>query len=128
MNTAEEKESGLMSYIDKDTKISPLALLQLANMPENLEEFNSETSYGEPQHFMSLPNLRSLEIVHEESGLDEKEQYYSWRIHCSDEEFDADKFRGTMGIIDERTSDTYDAKTIIENLEWANKVAMMEVA
>ena len=128
MNTAEETEIGLIDYVfnDKEAldKASMLEILQLVKMPKTLDEFNSETSYGEPQHFIPLPNLRNLEIVHEESGLDEKEQYFSWRVHCSEEEFENDKFRGTMGIIDQTTSDTYDAKTIVETLGWANRVAM----
>lgn len=70
---------------------------------ENL--VNSETSYGEPQAWIYLEySDRSIEITHEEYGLDESEYYYSLRLHCSDDDFDNDKYHSTMGIIYEYSS------------------------
>lgn len=38
-------------------------------IPPDPNEFNSETGFGELQHWMSLPYDRSLEIVYEETGM-----------------------------------------------------------
>lgn len=66
-------------------------------------ESNDETALGEPSLTLYLPNDTSIEITHEEDGLKE-EQYFSVRHHCSNEDFDNDTYRGTMGVIAEGTS------------------------
>lgn len=85
-------------------------------------EFNSETGFGEPQHWMSLPYDRGLEIVYEETGDDNR--YYSWRVHCNGEEYDNDDFHSTMGVIDTNTSDDLDFNTRMAKLNWAIEVAL----
>ena len=67
---------------------------------ENFKEtFNDETSLGEPQHWIYLKSGRSLEITHEEDGLSENKQYFSIRLHCSEEEFDNGEYNSTVGVI-----------------------------
>lgn len=90
-------------------------------IPSDPNEFNSETGFGEPQHWMTLPYDRSLEIVYEETGDDKR--YYSWRVHCNETEFDNDDFHGTMGVMDMNFSDDLEFDTIMNKLSWAIKVA-----
>ena len=67
---------------------------------ENFKEtFNDETPLGEPQHWVYLKSGRSLEVTHEEDGLPENEQYFSIRLHCSEEEFDNGEYSNTIGVI-----------------------------
>ena len=67
---------------------------------ENFKEtFNDETPLGEPQHWIYLKSGRSLEVTHEEDGLPENEQYFSIRLHCSEEEFDNGEYSSTVGVI-----------------------------
>ena len=63
-----------------------------------VEEENC-TSYGEPQAWIYLDNGRSIEIIHEEEGLDSNEQYFSVRLHCTEEEFDNQHFDREIGVI-----------------------------
>ena len=74
---------------------------------ENFKEtFNDETPLGEPQHWIYLKSGRSLEITHEEDGLPENEQYFSIRLHCSEEEFDNGEYSSTIGVITTLTATT----------------------
>lgn len=67
---------------------------------ENFKEtFNDETPLGEPQHWIYLKSGRSIEVTHEEDGLLENEQYFSIRLHCSNEEFDNEEYSNTVGVI-----------------------------
>ena len=67
---------------------------------ENFKEtFNDETPLGEPQHWIYLKSGRSIEVTHEEDGLPENEQYFSIRLHCSEEEFDNGEYSNTVGVI-----------------------------
>ena len=67
---------------------------------ENFKEtFNDETALGEPQHWIYLKSGRSLEVTHEEDGLPENEQYFSIRLHCSEEEFYNGEYSNTVGVI-----------------------------
>ena len=67
---------------------------------ENFKEtFNDETPLGEPQHWIYLKSGRSIEVTHEEDGLPENEQYFSIRLHCSNEEFDNGEYSSTVGVI-----------------------------
>lgn len=67
---------------------------------ENFKEtFNDETPLGEPQHWIYLKSGRSIEVTHEEDGLSENEQYFSIRLHCSEEEFDNGEYSNTVGVI-----------------------------
>ena len=74
---------------------------------ENFKEtFNDETPLGEPQHWIYLKSGRSLEITHEEDGLPKNEQYFSIRLHCSEEEFDNGDYYKTCGVITTLTATT----------------------
>ena len=67
---------------------------------ENFKEtFNDETPLGEPQHWIYLKSGRSLEITHEENGMPASKQYFSIRLHCSEEEFDNGEYSSTVGVI-----------------------------
>lgn len=61
----------------------------------------SETEYGEPQGWIYLNDDTSLEITHEEYGLDLKDQYFSLRLHCSESDFENDVYHKTMGVIEQ---------------------------
>ena len=74
---------------------------------ENFKEtFNDETPLGEPQHWIYLKSGRSIEVTHEEDGLSENEQYFSIRLHCSEEEFDNGDYYKTCGVITTLTAIT----------------------
>lgn len=90
-------------------------------IPSEPNEFNSETGFGEPQHWMTLPYDRSLEIVYEDTGDDKR--YYSWRVHCNESEFQNDDFHSTMGVMDENVSEDICFDTRVAKLTWAIKIA-----
>ena len=74
---------------------------------ENFKEtFNDETSLGEPQHWIYLKSGRSLEVTHEEYGLSEDKQFFSIRLHSTDEEFDNGEYSSTIGVITTLTATT----------------------
>lgn len=58
------------------------------------------TEYGEPQVWYALANGRSIEVTKEMEMLPVSRYFYSARSHCSEEEFDADDFHATLGVID----------------------------
>ena len=62
--------------------------------------WNSETEYGEPQHWHYLPDGTSIEVCLEQEGLPESGWYYTMRQHCSEEDFENETYRGTCGIIE----------------------------
>lgn len=64
-------------------------------------DFSDETSLGEPQAWVYLDSGESIEITHEEDGLDVSDMYYSVRLHCSEEDFEKDLYHKTMGVIQE---------------------------
>lgn len=71
------------------------------------EQFEGEWDYtecGEPRAWVYLPNGRTIEVTHEEEGLDTKDQYFSVRLHCTDKEFDNMSFDTYAGVIDYCTS------------------------
>ena len=74
-------------------------MLTIKDVENFKETFNDETDFGEPQHWIYLKSGRSLEITHEEYGLSENEQYFSIRLHCSEEEFDNMDYYKTCGVI-----------------------------
>ena len=85
---------------------------------ENFKEtFNDETPLGEPQHWIYLKSGRSLEVTHEEDGLPENEQYFSIRLHCSEEEFDNGEYSNTVGVIT-----TLVASTAQDTLNFINAI------
>ena len=74
-------------------------MLTIKDVENFKETFNEETPLGEPQHWIYLKSGRSIEITHEEYGLPENEQFFSIRLHCSDEEFDNGEYSSTVGVI-----------------------------
>lgn len=76
--------------------------------------FDWETEYGEPQAWIYLKNGTSIEVTHEENGLKPEEQYFSARIHCSDEDFENDVYHSTMGIIDQCSGSAESVTKLIE--------------
>ena len=85
---------------------------------ENFKEtFNDETPLGEPQHWIYLKSGRSIEVTHEEDGLPENEQYFSIRLHCSNEEFDNGEYSSTIGVIT-----TLIATTALDTLNCINAI------
>ena len=74
-------------------------MLTIKDIENFKETFNDETDFGEPQHWIYLKSGRSLEVTHEEYGLSENEQYFSIRLHCSEDDFDNMDYYKTCGII-----------------------------
>ena len=74
-------------------------MLTIKDIENFKETFNDETPLGEPQHWIYLKSGRSLEVTHEEDGLSENKQYFSIRLHCSEEEFDNGEYNNTVGVI-----------------------------
>lgn len=64
-------------------------------------EWNSETEYGEPQAWYYLKDGTTIEVCHEEYGIERDKQFYSLRRHCSEEDFENDVYRDTCGVIEE---------------------------
>lgn len=77
---------------------------------------NSETCYGEPQAWIDLDNGRCIEATHEEYGLDEDEQYYSVRVHCSDDEYYNGLYHSTVGIISQYFGDEKETISLLNKL------------
>lgn len=50
-------------------------------------------------------------------GLEEKDYFYSIRLHCSEEEFDNDDFKSTCGVIEMYCTDKADEKEMVELVE-----------
>ena len=95
-------------------------MLTIKDIENFKETFNDETDFGEPQHWIYLKSGRSLEVTHEEDGLSENEQYFSIRLHCSDEEFDNGEYSNTVGVIT-----TLVASTAQDTLNCINTIMRM---
>ena len=96
---------------------SPVELDDILNdIKEQFENEQDYTEYGEPRAWVYLPNGRTIEVTHEEEGLDTKDQYFSVRLHCTDKEFDNMSFDTYTGVIDyctsHRTSNVLDVSFI----------------
>ena len=81
-------------------------MLTIKDIENFKETFSDETPLGEPQHWIYLKSGRSIEVTHEEDGLPENEQYFSIRLHCSEEEFDNGEYSSTIGVITTLTATT----------------------
>lgn len=98
--------------------------VEIHDMLEDVkEQFTEETDYtewGEPRAWLYLPNGRTIEVTHEEEGLDTKDQYFSVRLHCTDKEFDNMSFDTYVGIIEScctpNTPNVMDVEYIISAL------------
>lgn len=60
-------------------------------------KLNAETKYSESQIWLRLSNGASIEITHEQDGIPEEDYFFSFRLHCSNEE--KDKYKETCGVI-----------------------------
>lgn len=76
----------------------------ILEIKRQFEDAENCTDYGEPQAWIYLDNGRSIEIVHEEEGLGGNEQFFSVRLHCTDDEYDHQYFYKTVGVIEETCS------------------------
>ena len=105
------KEWKLKNAIDEWDSEEVLSLLA-STMPDNASGFSAHNEYGEPEHWMDMPKDRALEIVFIKT--DDK-QYYSWRVHCSSDEFDNDCFTETNGVVWENTTEdfSFDARFML---------------
>lgn len=79
---------------------------------------STESEYGEPQLWLYLESGRSIEITLESYCIPKEKQFFSIRLHCSDDEFDDDVYKKTCGIIELRVTDP-----IGDDLEKAKKQA-----
>ena len=77
---------------------------------------NSETEFGEPQIWVYLNDDTSVEITHEEYGVPIHEQYYSFRIHCSEEDFENDIYHSTMGVIYKTIGDEAEVMSMLNDI------------
>lgn len=84
-------------------------ILEVKRQFENEENC---TDYGEPQAWIYLDNGRSIEIVHEEEGLDDDEQFFGVYLHCADEEYNNRYFYKTVGVIEDVCS--FDTPNVLD--------------
>lgn len=73
-----------------------------------MEVLLNETNYGEPQAWIYLEDNRSIEITIEQEGLPKKDYFYSIRLHCSEDEFNTNRYNSTTGIIESLAIDLDD--------------------
>ena len=78
------------------------------DIKQQLKKHENETGYGEPQAFILLKNDRTIEITKEEEGLSEEDYFYSVRLHCSEDEFNTNRYNSTTGIIESLATDLDD--------------------
>ena len=116
-------DTGLMYVMDPhhDIDETQAMLAATAYTDSNIDDavYGDETEYGEPRYWLYLKNGRSIEVCHEENGLPEDRQYWSFRLHCSDAEFEQDKYESTLGVIAQRFSDkpaSLNSRIIIQKL------------
>ena len=85
------------------------------NILEQME--NNCNGYNEPQAWIELENGRSIEITNEQEGLPKEEYFYSLRLHCTEEEFDNDNFKSTIGVIDTYCTETISTEQLQEGID-----------
>jgi len=86
----------------------------------------NENNYGEPQAWIYLEDKdRSIEITHEKEGLSQDEEFYSLRLHCSEEEFDNDDFHSTMGVIETYNTGTISDEQLTEGIGYLMNVNLI---
>lgn len=72
---------------------------------------NDETALGEPIWWIDLKSGRSVEITLESYDIPKHRRYNSIRLHCTNEEFENDTYRGTGGVIDQLFSEDIGARS-----------------
>lgn len=97
----EKTDKKIISQPDRTNSELNKIFKTIKNQLENRE---NETSFGEPQAWASLNNGRSIEVVLEQEGLEEKDYYFSVRLHCNEEEYNNHDYHRTDGIIDKYNS------------------------
>ena len=86
-------------------------------------EDSEYTSLSEPQWCFYLKSGRSLEITLESDGLADKERYCSIRLHCTDDEFNEQAYRSTLGVVEQGNTHDIGEGTIEEVLDEAAEIA-----
>ena len=83
----------------------------------------NENGFGEPQAWVYLEDKdRSIEIVQEKDGLPEDEEFYSLRLHCSEEEFENDDFHSTIGVVEVYNTETISDEQIVKGIKYLETV------
>ena len=88
---------------------------------ENIENFfkENEGAKGDDIVHVSLPYGRILEIGHEKNMVPRDKWFFSWQIHCNEEEFDSGLFSETIGIIDVACTNTFSEEIYRNMILWA---------
>ena len=86
----------------------------------------NDNGFGEPQAWVYLEDKdRSIEIVHEKDGLPQDEEFYSLRLHCSEEEFQDDDFHSTIGIIETYCTGTISDEQLADGIDCLTKISLI---
>lgn len=78
-------------------------MLTLKEFMDCQNSFETETEYGEPQHWVYLKSGRSIEVTYEDIAsvnFISENHAFTIRYHCSEKEFDDNDFHGTNGVIE----------------------------
>lgn len=98
----------------------------LADIRNQFELEENCTPFGEPEAWVCLENGRSVQIVHEEEGLSSDYQFFSVRLHCSDDEYDNGYYNESFGMItysfSDYTSNPLDIEAVRRSLKYIIKV------
>lgn len=71
-----------------------------------IDDFETETALGEPQHWIYLPDDTTIEITYEEYSPLREESFYSFRHHTSEKVFEDSTYRDDITL--EVIRDTFD--------------------
>ena len=92
----------------------------LADIRNQFESEDNCTACGEPEAWLCIENGRNVQIVHEEEGLSPDYQFFSVRLHCSDDEYDNGYYHEFCGMItyslSDYTSNPLDIEVIRQSL------------
>ena len=82
---------------------------------EKIDNFfkESEGAKGDDVVHVSLPYGRILEICHEKNMVPRDRWFFSWLIHCNEEEFVSGLFSETNGIIDVACTNTFSEEIFV---------------
>lgn len=75
----------------------------------------------EHQAIIDLPNGRFLQVRHVKDALPKDRWFFSWMIHCSEQEFKKGKYDSTCGIVDAKTTHDFNKAICEEMAEWCFK-------
>lgn len=91
---------------------------------KNQFEVNNN-GFGEPQAWVDIEGDRSIEITHEKDLLPKDEEFYSLRLHCSEEEFQDDDFHSTIGIIETYCTGTISDEQLADRIDCLTKISLI---